>query len=223
MRRRGVLWIVLAVLCALIALPNLCFVFSDIQIAKSALRYYNNYDEAIMRLQRVLRKDPQSTEAHLYLGLAYGKKGDFEEAIKEFQWVRRNRPDFAYSAGTHNEIGVFYYVRESYREAIEEFKKAVSIDPRFAEAYFNMGSTCSAIGQAQDAISCYRKVIQLEPRHSYGHWNLAVNLEKAGDIEGAVRHWKKYMDLTPGVFINPDVNEHVIELEKELKKSRVKG
>jgi serine/threonine protein kinase/Flp pilus assembly protein TadD len=43
------------------------------------------YDQAIEQLQRVIETDANFAQAHLYLGLAYEKKGMFEESIAEFQ------------------------------------------------------------------------------------------------------------------------------------------
>lgn len=46
------------------------------------------YAEAIKQLRKTLEMDANFQRAHHYLGLAYGQKGMFEEAIAEFQKAR---------------------------------------------------------------------------------------------------------------------------------------
>ena len=218
MRNKGIIWAGLSIVVLFAMTLYVRFLMSDMQIAKTALKYYNNYDEAIQRFQKVLEKDPNNVEVHLYLGLAHGKSGNYNEAIKEFRWIRQRYPDFHFSASIRNDIGLFYYVLEQYPEAIDEFTHATLLKPNFVEAYFNLGTAYSALEQTQKAIECYQTVIKIDPRHSYSHWNLAVNLEKTNDIRGAIVHWKKYLELTPGVFRSPEVSAHIVELEQQLNK-----
>jgi len=195
------------------------FVSTDIEIAKSAIKA-SNYAEAVDRLSRLLEREPSNAEAHLYLGVAYGKKGDYESAFREFDWVNAKDPAFRAAASTHNDIAMLYYLREMYREAIAEFKKAISVNPKFIEAYFNLGTAYSALGDTKNAIDSYREVIRLDPKNSYSHWNLGINLEKTGDIEAAIHHWKKYIEHTPGVFRHPEIESHIVELEKQMRTKR---
>ncbi len=210
----------IAVLLACALIVYVRFMMSDMQMARSALRYYNDYDEAIRRLEKVVSKNPDNAEAHSLLCLAYGKSGDYKTALREFVRLREDHPGFQLSAKFHNEVGLFFYVIERYRDAIEEFKAATILKPNYVEAYFNLGTAYSALGDVKGALASYRTVIRLDPRHSYCHWNMAVNLEKQGDIEGAMMHWKKYMELTPGLFLSPEVRSHIDELEEKIKLTR---
>lgn len=212
-----IIWIILVVILVIALISYLKFTFNDLQLGKMDLRY-SNYFGAIEKFERVVKKDPNNPEAHLYLGLAFGKKKDYENALKEFAWLKKNSPDFRVSAEMHNEIGMFYYLKEMYLEAIEEFKKAAILKPNFSDTYFNLGTAYSASGDTQNAISSYLKVINIDPRHTYAHWNLAINFERNGDIKKAIQHWKKYIEVTPGLFRHPEIENRIAELEKQLKK-----
>jgi Tfp pilus assembly protein PilF len=45
----------------------------------------NLWDEAIFRWQKVLKENPESVAAHNNLAVAYEKKGNWEEAKKEYE------------------------------------------------------------------------------------------------------------------------------------------
>jgi len=189
--------------------------FSDFLIGKLNLKT-GNYATAIEKLEKVIKKNPENLLAHFYLGLAYIKNGNHQRAINEFNFIKERKPNLLVSAELHNEIGMFYYLKEKYSEAVEEFKKVVLLKPT-AESYFNLGIAYSALGDIQNAISAYSSALKINPRHTFAHWNLAINLEKIGDFEQAIFHWKKYIEFTPGVFRHPEVEEHILELEKQIK------
>ena len=48
-------------------------------------------------------------------------------------------------------------------EAIEAYKKALSIRPDYADAYNNMGNALRDQGRLEEAIKSYRKVIAIKP------------------------------------------------------------
>lgn len=211
-----VFWIVFGVLVGFIAVFYIIFGTSDMRTGKISFGY-SDYRGAIDKFQRVLIKEPNNAEAHLYLGLVYGKKRDYEKAFEELNWLKKNSSNFPIPADVHNEIGMFYYLNERYADAIIEFKRATELNPKFKDAYFNLGTAYSALNDLDNALSSYRAVLKIDPRHAYSHWNVAVVLEKEGDIKGAVEHWEKYAALTPGLFSNPEVERHISELKRQIK------
>ena len=215
----------LCIICAIVVIAIIIIayqnLFTDLAFGKSYLNYFN-YDGAIARFQRVLSKDPNNIEAHIYLSLAYGKRRNYEGFLKEIRWVEEQGIEFKLPAKTHNDIGMIYYLLEMYPQAIKEFKKATKNNPEFAEAYFNLAATFSANGQSQEAIAAYKKVLELEPRNVYAHWNLAGILENTDNIEEAIKHWEKYIEFIPGVFRNPEVEKHLRELKDTLEKQKKK-
>ena len=53
------------------------------------LYWTRNYDQAIDRFREVLTLEPQFSNAHTRLGLTYLAKGDFGEAVREFETARK--------------------------------------------------------------------------------------------------------------------------------------
>jgi tetratricopeptide (TPR) repeat protein len=74
--------------------------------------------------------------AYNCLGDFYGKLGQYQSAIENFNEVIRLKPDYA---GAYNGLGSCYESLGQGQLAIENFNKAILLKPDYAEAYNNRG------------------------------------------------------------------------------------
>src|SRR5262245_66080186 len=79
-------------------------------------------DRAIAAARAAIRLQPDSAEAHSYLGSALGKQGRFDEAVAELRTAIRLRPDFA---DAHIEVGDYLRPQGKLDEAVAEFRTAI--------------------------------------------------------------------------------------------------
>ncbi len=80
----------------------------------------------------IVLDDPLSPEEHLNLGVTYEKKGELENALKEYKTASKKLP-VAYLY-----LGNIYFQKEEFDEAEYFYKKAISKDPQNSEAYNNL-------------------------------------------------------------------------------------
>jgi len=80
----------------------------------------------------VVLDDPLSPEEHLNLGVSYEKKGELDNALKEYQEASGKLPD-AYLF-----MGNIYFQKKEYDEAEAYYKKAIKKDRNNADAYNNL-------------------------------------------------------------------------------------
>jgi tetratricopeptide (TPR) repeat protein len=76
------------------------------------------------------------------------REGRFEQARQKF--LEAVQEDPAYAEG-FNGVGVTYYARNDYGEAMRWYKKALQADPDFGDAYYNLG--CIYALQGRKAMS----------------------------------------------------------------------
>ena len=62
-----------------------------------------------------------------------------------------------------------------FAEAIVEYSKAARLNPKFTQAFYNMGLAYEELGQWKSAIRAYRRAIQLDPKDWIAYCNLGVN------------------------------------------------
>ena len=78
---------------------------------------------------------------------------------------------------------------------VKAYKKAVELEPRHCEAYFNMGVLYHSHGRLDLSIPAYEKAIEIDPVHFDAISNLGSARHKKGDLEGAVEMYLKAIEM----------------------------
>ncbi|MCX5704343.1 MAG: tetratricopeptide repeat protein [Candidatus Omnitrophica bacterium] len=81
-------------------------------------------------------------------------------------------------------------------EAILNYKKAIELNPGFAQAYGDLGIIFEVKGEMKKAEEMYLKAIEAAPDYLNSYSNLALLYEKQGDYAKAIFYWKKRLDLS---------------------------
>ncbi len=83
------------------------------------------------------------------------------------------------------------------KEAELSYRKAIEINPDFAEAHYNLGNLLRDLGKSQDAELSYRKAIELHPDFAEAHLNLGIILRDLGKSQDAELSYRKAIELHP--------------------------
>jgi tetratricopeptide (TPR) repeat protein len=71
-------------------------------------------------------------------------------------------------------------------------EKAVTIDPKFGEAYLQLGIVRAARGHFEDAIRDYKKAAEVAPQLGEAHYRLGLAYRRQGDESSAKREFEFY-------------------------------
>lgn len=113
-------------------------------------------------------------------------QGDFEAAAKDYQDYLAKKPD---DATVHYDLGYIYTAMQDSDDAKSEYEKAISLDPRMAEAYQNLGLTLLGSDPAA-AIAPLQKAAELMPTDARTKWLLGIALEGAGKTTEALAQYE---------------------------------
>lgn len=80
----------------------------------------------------IILDDPLSPEEHINLGVTYEKKGELDNALKEYKLASKKLP-LAYLY-----IGNIHFQKNEFNEAEEAYLKAIDKDPQNADAHNNL-------------------------------------------------------------------------------------
>jgi Flp pilus assembly protein TadD len=127
--------------------------------------------------------------------------GRFDEAIG---LLEKSLGIIDFDPETWNYLGVAYWNKGLYVEALKAYDQALSLDLNYAIVFNNRGSLYLSRylkgRQAEDlarATEDFRKAAELDPKYASAHNGLGVSLRQSGDIDGAIASWKKAVGLKP--------------------------
>jgi tetratricopeptide (TPR) repeat protein len=101
-------------------------------------------------------------------------------------------------AVNHMISGIKHHVKKEFKEAIEEYKNAIEIDPKLASAYVNMGYALDGLQKYDEAIAAYQKVIEIDPKYASIYYNIGSALIKQEKYDDAIAAFQKVIEIDPG-------------------------
>jgi tetratricopeptide (TPR) repeat protein len=97
----------------------------------------------------------------------------------------------------HYNLAVFLADRGKVDAAMEQYRQALKIDPRYLPARNNLGSLYDRQGSPAEAIQQYRLALQLQPDEPVSHCNLGLALCRQGNPGEALPHFQQALAANP--------------------------
>jgi tetratricopeptide (TPR) repeat protein len=142
----------------------------------------------------MIRTSPSSPQNHNNLGDMYGRQGDMERAVVEFQKAIELNPQ--YGDAYHN-LGNTYQQMEKYDLALESFQKAISFNPNLWQSYANIGVIYYQQKQYPKAESSLLQAIKIFPTNDGLYAGLGVIYLDQNQEEKAMEVFKRALEINP--------------------------
>jgi len=139
-------------------------------------------------------------EATRNVGEAYLSGGNLIAALRE---LKKAEALDANDHITQFDLGLTYYYRDRYDQAIGHLQRAIQLKPDYAPAINTLGNTYSAMGQWDKAIETYEKIIE-DAFYGTPHFalsNMGVAYYQKKDYARAEHYFLEALRLNPD-FIN---------------------
>jgi tetratricopeptide (TPR) repeat protein len=95
----------------------------------------------------------------------------------------------------HNQLALFFFGRQEYAPAIDEFKKATALDARYSAPYNQMGYAYRFQGKYPEAEYAFKTYIELIPTDPNPYDSYAELLMKMGRFEESIKSYQKALSV----------------------------
>lgn len=127
------------------------------------------WDEALVKLQEVIRRDPKRWEAYLHAARAYIGKAAWTDALASGRQAVALAPDKTQALGVLGEAlwgAALEAVRQGrFAEAASHLTEYVRLRPGDVQGWLALGRAQWQAGQRMDALAAFRRVLELAPGH----------------------------------------------------------
>ena len=160
-----------------------------------------NIDLAIAALQRAVDTDPQFALGYARLAEVYTMKyrlNSDPELLKRAESNGRRAAELDHRlASSYVALGQIHELKGDQDLAIEEFQRAVSLDPRDPDAAAGIAVAYSNAGRNAEAEAAYLKAAALRPDDWKGYNDLGLFYDSTGRPREAVTQFNRAITLTP--------------------------
>ncbi|MHA1453775.1 MAG: tetratricopeptide repeat protein [Promethearchaeota archaeon] len=145
----------------------------------------NSPRDAVTIFLRAISLYPDNVYAWQLMGDALESSDNAKKAFEVYNRISQKKPDYAQILSS---MGIMYFKRKRYKQAIREFKHSIDIDSNQFVTWDNLGVVYSEQGKYRDADKAFRKAIELAPASvstwfNFGSMKLKTKqYQEAGEI-----------------------------------------
>lgn len=114
------------------------------------------------------------------------------------------------NAQLHNELGALLVQKGFPNDAEREFERAVDLEKRHFQAWYNLGLIRAARGDEGGARRAFQRTVHYKPGHPMALFQLGLIEEKLKHTDRAIALYAKALRINPAL-IEPDVNPRVMD------------
>jgi len=164
------------------------------QFSKHMLRHY----------QTVVQAYP--ADENLYrLASWYQDNEMYDKAGQVLHQILESYPDYY---GIRHFLGINYYYRENYWQALKMFKAQLAQTPSYIHSVYWLGKTFYRLKQYQDAIAAFQTSLILNPWYDNANYRMGKAHLKLEDKHAAKRSFKKEL------LVDPEDEDAKVELNR---------
>jgi tetratricopeptide (TPR) repeat protein len=165
------------------------------------------FGRAAKAFERALELNPRYTEAALNLAVTYNNLGRYEKAHAAFRSAARFTQTGPGAldpfirgklANQHADLGDIYFDLGLHAEAVEEYRKAVDLGPKFADVKTKLAVALREKGEYESALREFQDALKINPKYMPAYLHLGLTYYMRGLVDRAARVWRTALKANPG-------------------------
>ena len=164
------------------------------------------FESAIRSFESALKINPHYTEALLNLAVLYNDLGRYPEAKKLYSALRKKENGVHKEiepvlkgklSNMHANLGDTYRSIGLYKHAVDEYKKALELNPTYADIRTKMGIALREEGKLDESVKEFKKVVKEDPKYILAKIQLGITYYSLAKPNDAKQEWQAVLKQDP--------------------------
>jgi tetratricopeptide (TPR) repeat protein len=104
---------------------------------------------------------------------------------------------YDYAQDAYLNRGVAYGNLGQFDKAIDDYSKAIELNPKYTKAYYNLGVAYANLGQWDKAIDDYNRTIGIDPDFTDAYYNRGIAYANIGTWDKAIEDYSRVIGIRP--------------------------
>jgi len=114
--------------------------------------------------------------------------------------------------------GVFHLNTNKPEKALEDFSRAIQIDPAKADGWLGRANSLQTLGQYEASLQDYDKAIDIDPKLANAYVNRGSAYSNLGEYKKAIADYEKGLALDPKIDDPPGILKRLFSNEPNTDK-----
>ena len=167
---------------------------------------HGRFQEAITSFQEALKINPQYTEALLNLAVLYNDLGQYRDAKNLYSALKKRQPGKdariepvlrGKLSNLHAEIGDIYRSIGLQLLAIQEYRKALDLNPAYHDIRTKLGQALRENNKYDESKKEFQTVLKAKQQYNPARIQLGVTLFALGKMNEAKKTWTQALSHNP--------------------------
>jgi len=120
--------------------------------------------------------------------------GKFQDALEKIAILDQKYPGESLLS---NISGACYQGLGQFEMAVECYEKAITINPSYYKAYYNLGGILQDLGKLNASIECFEKALSIKPDYADANNNIGNVFKELGQFDNAIKSFEKAIEVKP--------------------------
>ncbi len=182
-------------------------------------------EKALELMEGGYKHNPENYDIIIAYGVLLAEAGDFDQGIAMLQ---KGLEKIDFDPSVWDSLGLAYWRNGDEEKALEHFRKALDLDPHFAEANSNLGALYfSRSMKAKDradynrAMEYFKKAIAHDPNLVVAYRGLGLGYKAVGRVSDAIVVWENALAIDPDdAFLNLNLGKALLEIGEKARALR---
>jgi len=184
-----------------------------------AHRMLNNGREAIEALKKAQDFSQKATEKERVLIGAYYAGVVEKNSMKQFQILKGGAERYPKEKEMHQFLAGAYGNRAMHEQSIEEYNKALNLDPNYANALNMAAYEYMGLKNFEKAVEYLKRYVSVLPGQPNPLDSLAEAYLRMGKLDQAVENYKKALEVKPDYYPSMAALAYIYALEEDYSEA----